>query len=65
MTKPPPKPRPFRHRLTDEMRQLKPGKSLLLSPPEANAFRAWAWHAGWKLVQRKEWSRVRVWRVEA
>lgn len=53
----------YRGRLTEELRSLKPGQSVLVDRPTASALINWLKRRGMKAIQRKEEDgSIRVWR---
>jgi hypothetical protein len=61
---PAPKPRTWEKRLTPELREMKPGQSVLVTVEVARSLMDYIRRQGWVGVQRKEDGSQRVWRIE-
>lgn len=67
----PPEPRVLSpsQRLSRELKEMEPGRNVLLSKSEAKTFRSYGRYRGWRTVQKQEAGEngealVRVWRLE-
>lgn len=59
-----PKKREWERRVTEGMRGVEVGVSVLLSEKEARAYGGWLRRVGGDSVRRKEGDKVRVWRIK-
>lgn len=60
----PPPPAIRTHRITPELKAMKPGEHRLLDRKTAACLRSHGRYNGWTMVQRNEGENVRVWRLE-